>query len=114
MWHSALMGLDLAQLLAVPVYRAFDIDARQRILGGTDESGSLQLIEIAPDGSVVRLTALPGACTGRYLPGERAVVVSHDDGGNERAQLSLLRLPRPGAPSANGQPANGQPADGQP
>jgi dipeptidyl aminopeptidase/acylaminoacyl peptidase len=104
------MGLDLAQLLAVPVYRAFDIDAGQRILGGTDESGSLQLIEIAPDGSVARLTALPGACTGRYLPGERAVVVSHDDGGNERAQLSLLRLPRPGAQPADGQSADGQPA----
>jgi dipeptidyl aminopeptidase/acylaminoacyl peptidase len=94
------MGLDLAGLLAVSVYRAFDIDAEGRILGGTDESGSLQLIEIAPDGGVERLTALPGACTGRYLPGERAVVVSHDDGGNERAQLSLLRLPRPGAPPA--------------
>ena len=48
------------------------------------------------------LTALPGACTGRYVPGERTVIVSHDDGGNERHQLSLLAAdaaPRP-APRA--------------
>ncbi len=71
-----------------------------RILGGTDESGSMQLIEISPDGTSQPLTALPGACSGRYLAAERTVVVSHDDGGNERRQLSLLRLPVPG-----GQPA---------
>lgn len=94
------MALDLAQLLAISVYRAFDIDSAGRILGGSDASGSMQLIEISPDGTVQALTALPGACTGRYLAAERTVVVSHDDGGNERGQLSLLRLP-----VAGGQPA---------
>ena len=49
-----------------------------------------------------RLTALPGACSGRYLPGARAVLVSHDDGGNERAQISRLPL---GARSAAEAPA---------
>jgi dipeptidyl aminopeptidase/acylaminoacyl peptidase len=94
--------MDVARLLAVTQYRAFDIDAQGRILAGSDASGSIQLIEIQPDGSVSALTALPGACTGRYLPGVgspgggRAVIVSHDEGGNERHQLSLLRLPVPG------------------
>ncbi len=97
MWQCGDMRLNLAQLLAVSVYRAFDIDAEGRVLGGCDESGSMQLIEISPDGTAEPLTALPGACTGRYLTGERAVIVSHDDGGNELRQLSLLRLPLPEA-----------------
>ncbi len=88
--------MDIAKLLALTVYRAFDVDAEGRILAGSDASGSIQLIEIQPDGTAVPLTALPGACTGRYLPGQRAVIVSHDEGGDERYQLSLLRLPLPG------------------
>ena len=90
------MRMDLSQWLAISVHRALDVDSAGRILAGSDESGSMQLAEISPDGSAEPLTALPGACTGRYLPGQRAVVVSHDDGGNERRQLSLLRLPLPG------------------
>ena len=88
--------MDIAKLLAVTLYRAFDVDTEGRILAGSDATGSVQLVEIQPDGTEVPLTALPGACSGRYLPGQRAVIVSHDDGGNERYQLSLLRLPRPG------------------
>lgn len=94
------MRPDLDRLLNVTAYRAFDIDPERRILAGSDESGSTQLAEIAPDGSVTALTALPGACTGRYVPGERTVVVSHDDGGNEQHQLSLLSLPVPGGGAA--------------
>ena len=45
------MGVDLAQLLSAPVYRAFDIDEAGRILAGSDESGSTQLVEISPDGN---------------------------------------------------------------
>jgi hypothetical protein len=56
----------------------------------------MQLAELSPDGSMQPLTALPGACRGRYLPGARVVLVGHDDGGNERGQLSLLRLPLTG------------------
>jgi protease II len=89
--------MDIAKLLAITLYKAFDIDADGRILAGSDASGSVQLTEIQPDGATAPLTALPGACTGRYLPGERAVIVSHDEGGNERHQLSLLRLPLDGA-----------------
>jgi dipeptidyl aminopeptidase/acylaminoacyl peptidase len=85
------MDMDLEQLLAVPVVRAFDVDSAGRVLASSDERGSAQLIEVAPDGTVTELTALPGACTGRYVPGQRMVIVSHDEGGNENAQLSLLR-----------------------
>ena len=86
------MALGMSELLNLPVWRAFDIDEAGRILAGYDESGSLQLVELGLDGTATALTALPGPCSGRYLPGERAVIVKHDQGGNERSQLSLLRL----------------------
>ena len=89
------MTLSLAMLLNVRQYVSFDLDSSGRVLAGSDDSGSMQLIEIRPDGSVTRLTALPGACSGRYLPGQRAVIVSHDEGGNERHQLSTLSIPPP-------------------
>ena len=74
-------------------------DSEGRVLAATDESGSMQLIEIDPDGrGMTALTALPGACTGRYLPGSRAVIVEHDEDGNERTQLSLLPIGRAGLP----------------
>jgi pimeloyl-ACP methyl ester carboxylesterase len=84
--HSSL----LHRLLDATTWRAFDVDAEGRILAGHDASGTVQLVELRPDGTRTPLTALPGACHGRYVPGSRTVVVSHDAGGNERAQLSLL------------------------
>jgi dipeptidyl aminopeptidase/acylaminoacyl peptidase len=81
-------------LLDVPLWVAFDVDVQGRVLAGTDQSGTLQLVEIAPDGTRTRLTDLPGKCTGRYVPGRRAVIVQHDAAGNERMQLSLLDLDR--------------------
>jgi len=95
------MAIEVARLLDVRSYFAHDADADGRVLATGDDSGSAQLVELGPDGSVTPLTALPGACWGRYLPGQRAVLVSHDDGGNELHQLSVLRLPRP----------DGKPAD---
>ena len=94
------MGLNLNSILDVCLYQAFDLDVDGRVLAGSDDTGSTQLIEIEPDGTMTPLTALPGACAGRYLPGQRAVIVSHDEGGNELHQLSVLRLPPP-----SGQPA---------
>jgi dipeptidyl aminopeptidase/acylaminoacyl peptidase len=91
---------DFLRMLDVRLYRAFDMAPDGRILAGSDDSGSTQLVELLPGGASVPLTALPGACSGRYLPGGQTVIVSHDDGGNERHQLSLLRLPIPA-----GQPA---------
>jgi dipeptidyl aminopeptidase/acylaminoacyl peptidase len=76
----------------------FDVDDAGRLLIGNDESGSTQLHELAPDGHRSVLTALGEPCWGRYLPGQRALVVSADDGGTERAQLWLRSLDgdRPG------------------
>jgi dipeptidyl aminopeptidase/acylaminoacyl peptidase len=70
----------------------FDVDDAGRLLIGNDESGSTQLYELAPDGRRSVVTDLSEPCWGRYLPGQRAVVVSADDGGTERAQLWLRRL----------------------
>lgn len=94
------MALDIARLLEVRTWRAFDVDDEGRVLAGSDDSGSVQLVELA-GGRATPLTALPGACRGRYLPGERVVVVEHDDGGNERGQLSLLALAGPAGGDAN-------------
>lgn len=79
-------------LLELRSWRAFDVDEAGRVLAGSDMSGTVQLVELAPDGRVTPLTALPGPCTGRYLPFERTVVVEHDDRGFENSCLSLLRL----------------------
>lgn len=90
------MALDIVRLLQVSQWRAFDTDGRGRVLAGSDEPGSMQLVEIASEagqaGAAVALTALPGAVSGRYVPGERTAVVQHDTGGDERSQLSLLDL----------------------
>ncbi|GAB2740935.1 S9 family peptidase [Salinifilum aidingensis] len=96
------MPLDIAELLRLVSRRALDLDAAGRVLAGSDESGSVQLVEIDAGGGAAasrRLTALPGAVTGRYLPDRRAVVVQHDADGDERTQLSLLPV-EPGAPPA--------------
>ncbi|MEO9223184.1 MAG: S9 family peptidase [Mycobacteriaceae bacterium] len=82
--------MHITELLNVRTWRAFDVDDGGRVLAGWDDSGTVQLVELTPDGTATALTALPGSCSGRYLPGERRVVVQHDDGGNEQAQLSLL------------------------
>ena len=83
------------ELLDVRVWTAFDIDAAGRVLAGNDELGSLQLLEVAPDGSRTPLTDLPTRCSGRYVAGTRLVVVEHDNGGDELMQLSLLDLSQP-------------------
>ncbi|HZE48673.1 MAG TPA: hypothetical protein VE074_03865, partial [Jatrophihabitantaceae bacterium] len=48
-----------------------DIDEAGRLLIGNDESGSVQLHELAPDGRRSVLTDLGEPCRGRYLPGQR-------------------------------------------
>ena len=93
------MTLDIRALLELRSWTVFDVDDDGRVLAGYDGSGSMQLVELDAAGSPTPLTALPGPCSGRYLRGERAVVVQHDDGGNERGQLSILRLdPLPSEP----------------
>ncbi|MDT7582198.1 MAG: hypothetical protein QOK35_3463, partial [Pseudonocardiales bacterium] len=87
----------LLELLELRRSILLDIDSDQRLLVGNDDSGSSQLYEVSPDGGWRQLTDLGEPCTGRYLPGERVVVVSADTGGTERTQLSLLRLDPAGA-----------------
>ncbi len=96
------MGLDLQRLLGVTLYRAFDTDRDGRILAGSDETGSTQLIEISPGRQRERADRAARPCSGRYVPGERTVIVSHDDGGNERHQLSLLAADRRRRPAGPG------------
>lgn len=82
----------ISALFDLTAWAVFDVDPEGRILAGNDESGSMQLVEITPDGNRTQLTALPSRCSGRYVPGTRRVVVQHDNGGDERTQLSLLDL----------------------
>ena len=104
------MVLDIVRLLQVSQWRAFDTDGRGRVLAGSDASGATQLVELsgeqtageqtagelaAGEPAAGELTALPGAVSGRYVPGERTAVVQHDTGGDERSQLSLLDLDAP-------------------
>ncbi|MHA6797968.1 alpha/beta fold hydrolase [Bounagaea algeriensis] len=99
------MPLHIAELLRLVSRRAFDIDPAGRVLAGSDESGSVQLVEIdaADEPPAARqLTALPGSVTGRYLPDRRAVVVQHDTDGDERTQLSLLPLEPDATPATSG------------
>lgn len=89
----------IIDLLELHSWTVFDVDDDGRVLAGSDAIGTMQLVEIDPDGERRQLTALPDACSGRYLRGRRAVVVEHDTDGNERSQLSLLDLdPPPSGP----------------
>jgi dipeptidyl aminopeptidase/acylaminoacyl peptidase len=91
------MTVTLRDLLEARTTRVFDLTDDGRVLVGHDGTGTVQLYEITPDGGWAGLTHLTEGCRGRYLPGERAVVVEHDVAGNERYQLSVLRLDVPGA-----------------
>ncbi len=91
---AAGQGIDhtVRALLDIRLWVAFDIDDEGRVLAGHDDLGSLQLVEIAPDGAITALTDLPSRCAGRYVPGRRQVLVEHDHGGDEKWQISLLDL----------------------
>ena len=97
MTHRDLSGAvadTVRALLDIRLWAAFDIDDEGRVLAGNDDLGSLQLVEIAPDGAITALTDLPSRCAGRYVPGRRQVLVEHDSGGDEKWQISLLDLTR--------------------
>jgi dipeptidyl aminopeptidase/acylaminoacyl peptidase len=84
-------------LLDTRTWTALGVDVEGRVLAGHDDLGSQQLVEIAADGARTPLTDLASRCTGRYVPGRRAVVVQHDQGGDENYQISLLDLTEPPA-----------------
>ena len=58
--------------------------------------GSFQLYLRRPGEELVQLTDLGEPVNGRFVPGSDRVLLSVDEGGNERAQLYLLD-PTPGA-----------------
>lgn len=93
-WHDAVVTTaeHATRLLELRRTVLLDLDAAGRILVGNDETGSSQLYEISPDGRWRQLTDLGEPCSGRYLPGERRIVVSADTGGTEREQLLVLDL----------------------
>jgi dipeptidyl aminopeptidase/acylaminoacyl peptidase len=90
----------LHALIQAPNVAARDVDDTGRLLVGCDAPGSSQLYEVDGDGTMRRLTDLDGPANGRYLPRSRTLVVEHDAGGDERAQLSLLDLDPDGAADA--------------
>jgi dipeptidyl aminopeptidase/acylaminoacyl peptidase len=59
-------------------------------------SGTMQLytVSAAAGHEMIQLTDLDDPCTGRLVPGSGDVIVSVDQGGNERHQLHLLAEPR--------------------
>ena len=91
------MTVTLTQLLDARTTRAYDMSADGHVLVGHDDTGTVQLYEIAPNGNWTQLTDIGEGCRGRYLPGQRSIVVEHDTAGTERYQLSLLRLDEPHA-----------------
>ncbi len=91
------MTVTLTQLLDARTTRAYDMSADGHVLVGHDDTGTVQLYEIAPNGNWTQLTDIGEGCRGRYLPGQRTIVVEHDTAGTERYQLSLLRLDEPHA-----------------
>ena len=58
--------------------------------------GSFQLYLARPGQELVQLTDLGEPASGRFVPGSDRILLSVDEGGNERAQLYLLD-PTPGA-----------------
>jgi dipeptidyl aminopeptidase/acylaminoacyl peptidase len=88
----------LVQLLELRRSIVFDVADDGRLLVGNDDTGSVQLYEVALDGSWRQLTDLGEPCQGRYLPGTHTVVLSADTGGTERSQLSLIRPEQSGPP----------------
>ena len=58
--------------------------------------GSFQLYLVPPDGAPVQLTDLGEPASGRFVPGSDRILLSFDEGGNERSQLYLLDA-RPGS-----------------
>ncbi|MDO5699961.1 MAG: hypothetical protein Q4P36_00605 [Bowdeniella nasicola] len=76
-----------------PVRRTFsllDIDLTGRVLART-HGAPTQLWELTAGGGRA-LTSLPTSCTGRFVPGHRAVVIEHDWGRGTTHQISLLNL----------------------
>jgi dipeptidyl aminopeptidase/acylaminoacyl peptidase len=94
------MDDPMTRMLSLRQTLVQDVDDGGRVLVVNNDSGSMQLSEIALDGTWRRLTDLSDPVTGRYLPGApRRAVASVDPGGSERTQLWLLELDGPATDS---------------
>ena len=95
--------------LEVRAWRAFDVDEQGRVLAGHDDTGTVQLVELA-DGTRTRLTDLPGAGH-RPLAARsaRRPGLARHRRRRERAALGAGGRPR-GLPRAPGRPRRPHPA----
>ena len=82
--------LDLKALLELRTAAPADIDDDTLLLR-CDIPGTMQLFRVPlGGGELEQLTDYPDPVDGHLVPGTRAVLVEHDDAGNELTQLSLL------------------------
>ena len=81
----------LRELLEVRWALPADVAADGTVLVRWNETGTMQLYLAAPPGyELVQLTDLGEPVDGRFVPGSGRIVMSMDEGGNERRQLYLL------------------------
>ena len=86
---------SLRELLEVSWALPADISDDGDVLVRWNLPGSFQLYIVSPgDGDPVQVTDLAEPVTGLFVPGSDRILLSVDEGGNERAQLYLLdRVP---------------------
>ncbi len=82
---------SLRELLEVSWALPADISDDGDVLVRWNVPGSFQLYIVSPgDGDPVQVTDLAEPVTGLFVPGSDRILLSVDEGGNERAQLYLL------------------------
>ncbi len=87
---------SLQELLEVAWGLPADVADDGTVLVRWNVPGSFQLYLARPGEELVQLTDLGEPVNGRFVPGSDRILLSVDEGGNERAQLYLLD-PTPGA-----------------
>jgi dipeptidyl aminopeptidase/acylaminoacyl peptidase len=81
----------LQQLLSYPTSQPADFsDDGSELLYLSNAPGTMQLFRVADGGAPEQLTSFAEPVFGRFLRGSRRILLSMDDGGNERHQLFLL------------------------
>jgi dipeptidyl aminopeptidase/acylaminoacyl peptidase len=88
---------SLRDLLELPWSLPADVAAGGTVLVQSNRTGTMQLYRVAPDGGELeQLTDLAEPVGGRLVPGSERILLTMDEGGNERHQLYLLDA-EPGA-----------------
>ena len=83
--------LSLEQLLTVSAAVPADVRDDGTVLVRWNVPGTFQLYLARPGQAPEQLTSLPEPVDGRFVPGTDRILLSVDQGGNERAQLYLTR-----------------------